>query len=129
MKALRNKKRKGFTLVELIVVIGILLVLSVLAILALSNISDAARRSANSADANTLARALNTYNSVAVVKVSVVPTASNGKFDLNLTTSNAPVAMDLSVTTDSTRAASVRSLISVSTSGSGSVPFFTVSGS
>lgn len=58
-----NKKRKGFTLVELIVVMAVLLVLSVLAVLAYSNIQENFRDAARSSDAMAVARSLNTYNS------------------------------------------------------------------
>jgi prepilin-type N-terminal cleavage/methylation domain-containing protein len=66
-----SKKKKGFTLVELIVVIGILLVLAVLATVGYGNLSDTARRAALRADAVTLTRALNVFNSVSTsVKVN-----------------------------------------------------------
>lgn len=57
-----NKNKKGFTLVELIVVIAILLIISVLAVVGFGQIIDNARLSATTADANRLAGQLNLYN-------------------------------------------------------------------
>ena len=59
-----QKKKKGFTLVELIVVVSVLLILAVLAVVAYSNITDSARQAALRSDASTLAGALNNYNAM-----------------------------------------------------------------
>jgi prepilin-type N-terminal cleavage/methylation domain-containing protein len=61
----KSKKRKGFTLVELIVVVAILLILAVLAVMAYSNITASARRASFRYDANSIVRALNMYNGLA----------------------------------------------------------------
>jgi type IV pilus assembly protein PilA len=60
----QSKKRKGFTLVELIIIIAILAILAVAAIIAYGNIQDNARTSLNRANAATIVRAVNTYNSL-----------------------------------------------------------------
>ena len=61
----RNKKRKGFTLVELVVVIAILLALGVGAVMALGGMADTAERAALTSDANTAVRSLNLFNTLA----------------------------------------------------------------
>lgn len=98
------KNNKGFTLVELISVIALLLVLSVLAVVAYSNITDAARQAAISSDANTLARALNSFNSVvndgARITATTGITGTGGTFELVITAGqNGPVNLDLTVVT------------------------------
>jgi len=60
-----NKNRKGFTLVELIVVIAVLALLAVGAVIAFQGIQANARRSVLSADTNALVNALNAYNATA----------------------------------------------------------------
>ena len=62
-----RKSSKGFTLVELIVVIAIIAVLAVAAVVAYSNIADQAEEAAVRSDANTVIRALNTYNALVYV--------------------------------------------------------------
>ena len=57
-----NKNRKGFTLVELIVVIAVLALLAVGAVIAFQGIQANARRSILSADTNALVSALNAAN-------------------------------------------------------------------
>jgi len=98
------KNNKGFTLVELISVIALLLVLSVLAVVAYSNITDAARRAAVSSDANTVARSLNSFNSIVdngdrITAVTGLQ-RSNDQFNLNVKvdgsgTGKGPVDLDL----------------------------------
>jgi prepilin-type N-terminal cleavage/methylation domain-containing protein len=61
---IKSKRGKGFTLVELIVVVAVLLILSVLAVVAYSNITASARQAALRADGSRLAGALNNYNSM-----------------------------------------------------------------
>ena len=72
MMKTRKNRTKGFTLVELIVVIAIIAVLSIVAVVAYSNISKQAEDAAVKSDANTVIRALNTYN-------ALVPTGTTQK--------------------------------------------------
>lgn len=60
-----NKNQKGFTLIELIVVIAILLLISVLAVVGFGNIIDNARDAALRADAGRLAGQVNNFNTFA----------------------------------------------------------------
>lgn len=126
------KRNKGFTLVELISVIALLLVLSVLAVVAYSNITDAARNAAIQSDANTLARAINSFNSV-VNSSGRIEGGSSGvrgivvngdTFPLRAIAGvNAPVDMDLTVTVGSGRASAVLNMLSwvPSTGGTGGI--------
>ena len=116
-----NKKRKGFTLVELIVVMAVLLVLSVLAVMAYSDIQETFRRSARVSDAGAIARSINTYNSAcapgniiiahaAVAGVSAGLPAITGTaatsflFPLQLDTTDSDLLdMNLSVTLEGSR--------------------------
>jgi prepilin-type N-terminal cleavage/methylation domain-containing protein len=99
-----NKKRKGFSLVELIVVISIMLVLSVLAVVAFTNISDSAREAAERADANAVARSLNTFNTLAIadtnkyITVTAIPTADGNTYVIVHTTTTGVMPITLSVT-------------------------------
>jgi len=63
MKTQKNRN-KGFTLVELIIVVAIIAVLSVVAVVAYGNISGQAKEAALASDANVVIRALNTYNAL-----------------------------------------------------------------
>lgn len=65
MKKYNPRHNKGFTLVELIVVIGILLILSSIAVVSFGNIMENARNAARHADAARLASALNQFNALA----------------------------------------------------------------
>jgi type IV pilus assembly protein PilA len=85
MSQVRNKKKKGFTLVELIVVIGILLVLSVLATVAYNNLAAQAEIAGLRSDAATLARALNVYNSLITNKDERILTIANLNANANST--------------------------------------------
>jgi len=67
-----RKSSKGFTLVELIIVIAIIAVLAVAAVVAYSNISDQARTAALDSDANTVIRALNTYNALSGTPITTL---------------------------------------------------------
>lgn len=118
---LMKNGRSGFTLVELISVIALLLVLSVLAVVAYSNITEAARRAAIQADATTLARAINSYNTLVTVSADRIEGGSSGVraivhfgdyFPLILSTANsALVDMDLSVTVGTGRARDVINML------------------
>jgi len=79
------KSNKGFTLVELIVVIAILLLLSTLAVNAFSGIMDQARIAQDRQAAAVVASALNTFNSIAVDFDSTIgPAADNNTIPVPL---------------------------------------------
>lgn len=67
---IENKKSKGFTLVELIVVIGVLAILAVAAVVGFQGIQANARRATLSAEANMTASVLNNFNAVATAPVA-----------------------------------------------------------
>ena len=67
----RSKKVKGFTLVELIVVMGILAVLAVGAVMVLNGFRENAQRAALVADAQMLAGILNQYNAISDTPITV----------------------------------------------------------
>ena len=119
-----NKNKKGFTLVELIVVIGILLTLAALGMMALSNIGEQARHAANRSDAEMIARAINTYNALvgpthrvllatganSLAIVLPEPAAGATIATLNLTagpTVGSPVTIDLGADIDASRRAEI----------------------
>lgn len=63
LNAKRNKKsNKGFTLVELIVVIAILMILAVVGVMSFGGIMDSANEANERADARNLAQQLNMFN-------------------------------------------------------------------
>lgn len=100
-----NKKRKGFTLVELIAVIAILAVLSVGAITGYSNVRAGAEKAVNKSNAAVIANTLNTYNMLASDshKIEIDTNVTDDKLAaLVLTTSGANadlVDMNLSIDT------------------------------
>jgi len=100
MTKTRKNRNKGFTLVELIVVIAIIAVLSVIAVVAYTNISGQAEAAAIASDANTVIRALNTYN--ALVPSGQITTTGGitvaALQTLALTTTGGGVDMNLGVT-------------------------------
>ncbi|MCL1995704.1 MAG: type II secretion system GspH family protein [Defluviitaleaceae bacterium] len=61
-KSKKNKNQKGFTLVEIIVVVGLIALLSGLAMVAFSNISDQITQQAILSDAQQIAHAINNRN-------------------------------------------------------------------
>jgi prepilin-type N-terminal cleavage/methylation domain-containing protein len=75
-----SKKKKGFTLVELIVVIGILLALAVLATVGYGSLADQAKRAALRSDAVTVAKALNTFNSIVYSTTDRITSESTGAY-------------------------------------------------
>jgi prepilin-type N-terminal cleavage/methylation domain-containing protein len=75
-----SKLRKGFTLVELIVVVAVLALLAVGAALAIRGIQDNARRAANRAAAVHLVTQLNAWNSMADSDDHVVATPPSVEF-------------------------------------------------
>ena len=86
-----NKNKKGFTLIELIVVIAILLLISVLAVVGFGNIIDNARDSAMRADAARLAGQVNNFNTFAATGNRILTEETlrdqidgNGNVDLTL---------------------------------------------
>lgn len=101
----KNKKKKGFTLVELVVVVAILAVLAVTAVMSVGNISSQASDAAAIADANAIIRALNTYNAMAGTPIESDLTVAKLQ-GLNLSTAKTPpdlIDMALGVDVDSTR--------------------------
>lgn len=58
----RNKKKKGFTLVELIAVIAILGILAMIVVPKISNYTSDARKNRDLANAKTIAQAVEMYN-------------------------------------------------------------------
>jgi prepilin-type N-terminal cleavage/methylation domain-containing protein len=66
------KNRKGFTLVELIVVVAVLALLAVGAVLAIRGVQRNARMSANRAAAVTMSQAFNQYNAAVSSTEAVV---------------------------------------------------------
>jgi prepilin-type N-terminal cleavage/methylation domain-containing protein len=100
--------KKGFTLIELIVVIAILAVLAVTAMLAIGNVSSQAQFAAARADANTIVRALNTYNSLCNSEKVIDGSNDHGArqdLELNASAADDPdiVTLDLSIAMDATR--------------------------
>ena len=109
MTKTRKNRNKGFTLVELIVVIAIIAVLSVIAVVAYTNISSQAETAAIGSDANTVIRALNTYN--ALTTGTPITTAGGVTVaalqTLALTAEDDGVTMQLGVTITADRLADV----------------------
>jgi len=66
----KMKQRKGFTIVELLIVIGVIAILSVTAIIAYSGMQANARRSVLRTDANNLVGALNNFNASGWVPIA-----------------------------------------------------------
>lgn len=105
---IKKKNKKGFSLVELIVVIAILAVLSVTAVMSVGNISNQAADAAAQSDANTIVRALNTYNAMAATQITLntqIDTSAELQA-LNLSTTTSPadlIDMNLGVNVDQNR--------------------------
>ena len=121
MKTQKNLN-KGFTLVELIVVIAIIAVLSVVAVVAYSNISQQASDAAVASDANTVIRALNTYNALVIKDRIEGLTGSEADLKalqgLALNAKDSGVDMQLGVTITAERLAEVIKVISYDTTSS-----------
>jgi len=119
-----KKNQKGFTLVELISVISLLLVLSVLAVAAYGNITEAARNAAIQADANALARAMNTYESIHQGLQMSVPGHTNGAFAMvaQQGVNGALIDIDLSVVVPADRADDVADAVARHANGMWWVP-------
>ena len=113
MTKTRKNRNKGFTLVELIVVIAIIAVLSVIAVVAYTNISGQAENAAIASDANTVIRALNTYN--ALIPSGQITTTAGitvaALQTLELTTAAGGVNMNLGVSITEARLEKVRDAI------------------
>jgi prepilin-type N-terminal cleavage/methylation domain-containing protein len=102
-----RKSNKGFTLVELIVVIGVLALLAVGAVLAFTNVQRNARIAAANSDAARLADALNTFNSNAATGARIrdaagiaaaIPAASPTRVNLPISMTGTGLDdMDMSV--------------------------------
>jgi len=117
MMKTRKNRTKGFTLVELIVVIAIIAVLSIVAVVAYSNISSQAETAAVNSDANTVIRALNTYN--ALIPSGQITANTNVTVraleDLKLTSAAGGVDMQLGVFITAERLAKVMDKINYDT--------------
>ena len=59
-----RKNRKGFTLIELIVVVAILAILAAIAVPSFIGLSDQAKKGVTVADASSIAGAINVYNAM-----------------------------------------------------------------
>jgi len=97
-----NKKSRGFTLVELITVIGLLAILAVLAVMSFQNINDNAQRAVITSDAGAVARALNSWNSVAhtghrITGIAGIPVAGDAVNLVMAAPTQGPFPMDFSV--------------------------------
>jgi prepilin-type N-terminal cleavage/methylation domain-containing protein len=121
-KFMARFNKRGFTLVELIVVIAILAVLAVTAVMAIGNLSEEARLASLRADCNTAVRALNTYNAL------INSGSEKDTFDeinsvaelqgLNVATSSGIVNLELGISVaDENRALLIANNLRVSTSG------------
>lgn len=84
MKQLKRKSNKGFTLVELIVVIAVLALLAIVAVVAFRNVQQSARQETAAANANSLARHLNLFNSVGPLSATVVAVESTATADADI---------------------------------------------
>ena len=106
-KKLQNKRKKGFTLVELIVVIAILALLAVGAVFAFNGIQRNAQRATFSADATALARALNNYNSLAATPIldntAIRAQFTNGTLHLEVAADGPTGRMDFGFDIDQAR--------------------------
>ena len=114
MKTQKNLN-KGFTLVELIVVIAIIAVLSVVAVVAYSNISSQAEEAAIRSDANTVIRALNTYNALTssgtpISNTTTIDSALLQSLKLDVGSGDS-IDMQLGVTIDGDRLTAVMGVI------------------
>lgn len=102
----QNKNRKGFTLVELVVVIAILAVLSVGAITGYSNVRDGADEAVAKANASVIVNSLNTFNTLAHTdnQITTTTAATYAKLtSLVLDTDDGDlVSMDLSISATNT---------------------------
>jgi len=120
MKKINKKSNKGFTLVELIVVIAILAVLAVGAVLAYQNIAAQATQAALRADAISVAKALNLYNGFAETKITdtthvgVLAVDRAATLELNL---GGNLKMDISVTVASGNRAAVAGYLTYTATG------------
>jgi prepilin-type N-terminal cleavage/methylation domain-containing protein len=66
MKKILRKNKKGFTLIELIIVIAILAILAAVAIPSFIGLTDQANRGKDIANATAIVTAINTYNALNV---------------------------------------------------------------
>jgi len=109
----KNKNGKGFTLVELIIVLAVLLVLSVLAVLAFTNLQEKFVEGARRSDAATVCSQINTVNNASTkavfTTITDVFTAYDGEglFVIQTDSETEIIDLDLSVRVEASRWAAV----------------------
>ncbi|MCL2014261.1 MAG: prepilin-type N-terminal cleavage/methylation domain-containing protein [Oscillospiraceae bacterium] len=103
MKKMLSKKRKGFSLVELIIVIAIIAILSVVAVIAYANLQADAKDAILMSEASFMSRTLNTFNSLTGTPLTAKPSyADVTGTALKLSTTKTPTAdlINLDLTID-----------------------------
>lgn len=78
---LKRKNKKGFTLIELIVVVAILAILAAVAVPSFIGLQARATQGVNIADASAIAGAINVYNAMQATDTAKItdPAAAKGK--------------------------------------------------
>jgi type IV pilus assembly protein PilA len=79
MSALLTKRKKGFTLIELIVVVAILAILAAVAIPSFLGLQKKAKQGTDIGNASAIAGAINTYNAVQATDVAKISVKADAK--------------------------------------------------